>query len=318
MRILAALVLVLFSASPRAFAGELAYRWTPDEVMHYRIQAFVVAPSVLRFMAARNVTARAEDIALAMELDCTADLPKRRTRSWHCSTHRVELGGKAWEGEQEELDGILAEYMDLLKEATIVVDYTPTGRIQLVDVEGIPRSSEREKLIHEYLRLLLQRAFAALEIEFPKNGEVPAGTWRQKGNPLSMRLPTRYGTAGGVRLNHEVVGKEGNLLVISSVGRGTMHPGSALESGADRGVNMSVTGTALFDPKRGLLVRNEVQTQGALTTSASLASAGFYLSQVVLVELLESWEEETPAVETPAEQTSEESPPSEAAPATDP
>ena len=342
MRILTALVLVLFSASPRASAGELAYRWTTDEVMHYRVQAFVVAPSVLRFMAARNVTARAEDVALALELDCKADPPKKRTRSWHCATHQVELGGKAWEGEQEELNGILAEYMEQLKEATIVVDFTPTGRIQLVDVEGLPKNTDREKLIHEYLRLLLQRAFAALEIELPKDGEVPAGSWRQKGNPLSMRLPTRYGTAGGVRLNHEVVGREGDFLVISSVGRGTVHPGSALESGADRGVNMSVTSTALFDPKRGLLVRNEVQTNGALTTSASMASAGFYLTQVVLVELLESWEEETPTEETPTEETpaeetpteetpteetpveeapaketSEESPPSEAAPETD-
>ena len=322
MRILAALVLVLFSASPRASAGELTYRWTPDEVMHYRIQAFIVAPSVLRFMAARNVAARAEDIALAMELDCRAEPPKKRTQSWRCSIHRVELGGKAWEGEQEKLDAILTEYMDRLQEATIVVDYTHTGRVQLVDVEGIPRTSDREKLIHEYLRLLLQRAFAALEVELPKDGEVPAGTWRQKGNPLSMRLPTRYGTAGGVRLHHEVVGREGDLLVLSSVGRGIVHPGSALESGADRGVNMSVIGTGLFDPKRGLLVRNEVQTNGALTTSASMASAGFYLTQVVLVELLDSWEEETPAEETPAEETpaeetSEEPPPSEAAPATD-
>ncbi len=316
MRILPALVFFLFSASPRASAGELAHQWTPEEVMHYRVQAFVVAPSVLRFMATRNETARAEEVALAMELDCTVGLPKKRTRSWQCTTHRVELGGKAWEGEQARLDAILAEYMDLLQKATIVVDFTPTGRIQLVDVEGIPRNTEREKLIREYLRLLLQRAFSALEIELPKDGEVPAGSWRQKGNPLSMRLPTRYGTAGGVRLHHEVVGKKGDLLVISSVGRGTVHPGSAMESGADRGVNMSVTSTAHFDPTRGRIVRNEVQTQGALTTSASMASAGFYLNQVVLVELLETWEEEVPAQEPSSQET--EPPPSEAVPATEP
>ena len=103
MRILAALILVLFSASPRASAGELTYRWNTDEVMRYRVRAFVVAPSVLRFMAARNVTARAEDIALAMELNCKAEQPQKRTQSWRCSTHRVELGGKAWEGEQKKL-----------------------------------------------------------------------------------------------------------------------------------------------------------------------------------------------------------------------
>ena len=77
---------------------------------------------------------------------------------------------------------------------------------------------------------------------------------------------------------------------------------------------MSVTSTALFDPKRGLLVRNEVQTNGALTTSASMASAGFYMTQVVLVELLESWEEETPAEEAPAEETPAEGTPAEGTP----
>jgi len=299
-------ILLLLSASAlfqgNAFAGELSYKWEAGEIMRYRVQAYVVAPRVLQFIAARNDTARAEEIALALELECTAQPPGKKTLKWRCIPHRSELGGVAWSGEQERLDAIFAEYKPMLDKATIVAEFTPTGRMKHVDLEGFPRDTDREKLIQEYLRLLLQRVFASLELELPKSGEQPSGAWRQKGSPLSMRLPTRYGTAGGVRLNHEVVGQQDDLLLIQSIGRGTVTPGSALEAGSDQAVNLSVTGNAQFDPVRGVLVRNEVQVSGALSVSASMASAGFYISQVLLAELLESWDEpgQAPAEEAPA------------------
>ena len=72
-------ILLLLSASAlfqvNAFAGDLSYKWETGEVLRYRVQAYVVAPSVLQFIAARNATARAEEIALALELECTAQPP---------------------------------------------------------------------------------------------------------------------------------------------------------------------------------------------------------------------------------------------------
>ena len=168
----------------------------------------------------------------------------------------------------------------------MVFSVTRQGRVKLVDLENIPRDTEREKLMHEYLRLLVQRAFAALELELPRGGESDAGAWRQRGSPMSMRLPTRYGTAGGVLLEHEAVGITNGFMEIRSLGRGIVTPGSALESGSDQAVNLNVTGTALFNIEDGVLERNEVQTIGALTTSSSLAGSGFYINQLLLAMLV--------------------------------
>jgi hypothetical protein len=194
-----------------------------------------------------------------------------------------------------------------------------------VDLEGISKRNDREQTRFEYLRLLIQRAISALEVELPKNGDA-SKKWRQKGSPLAMRLPTRFGTAGGVRLEHEVTGQNGSQVAIQSVGRGTVSSGQSIESGANNAVSMSLLGSALFDLESGDLIRNELNVQGALNTSSSGATDGFYLSQFLLAEKVDSWEapeahEEEAAVEVAATELEAEaevkSVPAEEAPAVD-
>jgi hypothetical protein len=158
-----------------------------------------------------------------------------------------------------------------------------------VDIEGFSKRNDREQTRYEYLRLLIQRVLAALELELPKNGDT-SKAWRQKGSPLALRLPTRFGTAGGMRLDHEVLANEGGLVTIQSVGRGTVSSGQSIEAGVDNAVSMSLLGKAIFDAKGGDLVRNELTVQGALNTSSSGATDGFYLSQFILAEKVEGWE----------------------------
>ncbi len=292
------LLLCSLGLAPRAQASEiLAYSWPLDQELHYRIQAYINAPRALHFWASQNLDARVIELTMAMEVNCQAQEPSRRSQEWECTVRRVELGGLAFEGEQEDLNTIFMEYASLLRESLIQVQFTRQGRIKLVDLENIPKDTEREKLMHEYLRLLIQRAFAALELELPRGGESDAGAWRQRGSPMTMRLPTRYGTAGGIHLEHEVVGTQDGLVEIHSLGRGIVTPGSALESGSDQAVNLNVTGTALFNVEDGVLQRYEVQTIGALTTSSSLAGSGFYINQLLLVERVLDWETDEVAEE---------------------
>jgi hypothetical protein len=63
----------------------------------------------------------------------------------------------------------------------------------------------------------------------------------------------------------------------------------------DNAVSLSLIGNVLFDVEGGDLLRNELNVQGALNTSSSGATDGFYLSQFVLVEKMDGWE-------TPSEQ----------------
>ena len=282
-----------------ASAQELSYSWEPGETMHYRLQAYVKAPRVLRFYASENLDARVVELTLGLELDCVADEPGRRKQGWSCDIRRIQLGGMAFEGEQDKLDAIFTEYTDILSKATVELEWTLRGQLKTVDIEGFSKRNDREQTRYEYLRLLIQRAIAALEIEVPKNGNA-SKKWRQKGSPLGMRLPTRFGTAGGVRLEHEVTSFDAHKISVQSVGRGTVSSGQSIESGVDNAVNISLLGNAVFDAKTGVLLRNELNVQGALNTSSSGATDGFYLSQFVLAEKVDGWEKAAPPAEEAA------------------
>ena len=312
MRILVAAVLAL-GLGTQVQAQNLTYNWEPGEVMHYRVQAYVKAPRVLRFYASENLDARVVELTMGLELDCTPEEAGRRSQDWACDIHRVQLGGLAFDGEQEKLNQIFAEYTEILSASEIQLEWTLKGRLKTVDVEGFSKRNDREQTRYEYLRLLIQRAIAALEVELPKNGDA-SKKWRQKGSPLAMRLPTRFGTAGGVRLEHEVSVNNGTQVAIESVGRGTVSSGQSIESGVDNAVSLSLLGKALFDVENGDLLRNELNVQGALNTSSSGATDGFYLSQFVLAEKVDGWElaEEEPAPEEPAPEENVEEPSEEA------
>jgi len=284
---------------PAASAQELSYSWEPGEMMHYRLQAYVKAPRVLRFYASENLDARVVELTMGLELDCVADEPGRRKQDWSCGVHRIQLGGMAFEGEQDKLDSIFREYTDILSKATVELEWTLRGQLKTVDIEGFSKRNDREQIRYEYLRLLIMRAVAALELEAPKNANA-SKKWRQKGSPLGMRLPTRFGTAGGVRLEHEVTTFDAHKISVQSVGRGTVSSGQSIESGVDNAVNISLLGNAIFDAKRGVLLRNELNVQGALNTSSSGATDGFYLSQFVLAEKVDGWKEPEVPVEEPS------------------
>lgn len=298
MRVLGLVAVWLgLSVSGAADAQTLEYNWIPGESLQYRVQAYVKAPRILRFYASENLDARVVELTIGMELDCIPEEPGRRTQDWGCSIHRVQLGGLAFEGEQDKLNSIFAEYTEILSEADVQLEWTKQGRIKTVDLEGFSKRNDREQIRYEYLRLLVQRAVAALEVELPKSGDA-SKKWRQKGSPLALRLPTRFGTAGGVRLEHEVTVDNGPQVSIQSVGRGTVSSGQSIDAGVDNAVSLSSLGSALFDVEAGVLQRNELNVQGALNTSSSGATDGFYLSQFVLVELVDGWEEAEP-VEAP-------------------
>jgi hypothetical protein len=313
VRILVFLALVL-GVGTSVQAQDLTYRWEPGEVIHYRLQAYVKAPRILHFVAAENLDARVVELTIGLELDCTPGEPGRRDQDWECEVHRVQLGGMAFEGEQEKLDAIFEEYTTLLSESQLQLEWSLHGRLKTVDIEGFSKRNDREQTRYEYLRLLIQRVLAALELELPKNGDA-SEAWRQKGSPLALRLPTRFGTAGGMRLDHEVLANEGGQVAIQSVGRGTVSSGQSIESGVDNAVSMSLLGKAVFDVKSGVLVRNELSVQGALNTSSSGATDGFYLSQFILAEKVDTWEEaEAAPLEIPVEEAAVVSEPTEPEP----
>ncbi len=265
-----------------ASAEELAYRWQPGEPLRYRIQFGLNTAEPMWFVSGENLEARARQVAFGLELTCVPEPPKRRRQDWTCAIDKAELVGGGLAGDEEKIARIFDEYVRLYEQATIQVEWTPTGRVRTIDLEGVPKTTEREQARHEYMRMLVAKAFSGLELELP--GE-EAESWKQRGSPLAFRLPTRFGTSGGVRLKHRVANREGSTVAITSEGEATVTTGAALENGSDDAVSMKLAGAALLDVEAGRLLRNDVRVQGVYTASSDRLVSTF-LDQRVLAEWL--------------------------------
>ncbi|MCB9760093.1 MAG: hypothetical protein H6739_09690 [Alphaproteobacteria bacterium] len=268
--------------------GSLVYHWPEDEPLHYRIQMYLSTPYGTRFYASENLDARVSEMTMALLLKCRAKPPEEKYQSMACEIHRVELGGATRTGEDHKVREIFAEYVQDLSAATIQVEMTPRGRVRTVDLEGIEKGYDRQALKHEYLRLVVSRGLSALEVEMPKDGDPRDKPWRQKGSPLAMRLPVPTGTAGGVRMMHEVLGASDDGVVIRSIGQGTLQQGGTASTAT---ISAFLSGQAVFDTERKVLVKNEQTFQGVFTAQAGNTGRDLYISQVTMIDLLPDFEE---------------------------
>lgn len=275
--------------------GSMAYRWPVGEELDYRIQLYLATPQGTRFLAAENLDARATETTMAMLVKCTPQTPTAKTQAINCLIHRVELYGVTKTREDDKLRRIFDEYVQTLTGATIQIEMTPQGRVRSLDLEGVTKGTSREAAVHEYLRLMVRTGFSSFELEMPKDGDPRGTSWRQKGSPMAMRLPTPMGTAGGVRLTHEVVGREGDIVSIRTYGEAVLEEGGL--DGGDGGGNLAKTVSALLvgdakvDIHRGVLVSSAQTLQGVLTSGAGNVGDDLYINQVVMIDLLPSFDE---------------------------
>jgi hypothetical protein len=300
---LTAMMLLAATAAPAAAQGpELIYRWPTDEPVHYRIQTYVHAPRAgMWFYAAENDDARVAEFTMGLLVKCRQVDVQKKAVEVHCDIHRAQLGGAAADpSEQDELLRIFSEYVGVLDDSQIQMVIGNEGRIKTFDLEGPTKNTERENDRFEDLRMILMRSMSALEIELPKSGEDPGVAWKQKGAPLAMRLLSHYGTAGAVRMKHQVVGRDGELLNIETEATGMVSPAmgsSSVEeetlSPTDTSITVSMvaSGKSTFDPALGLFRTAEMSVNGTLTTASSGLGDGLYLNQFTLAEWMENFDQ---------------------------
>lgn len=310
MRAVAALLLLCLPSL--AFAQDMTWRWEDHEVRSYRIQTYMqFRPGEVRLAAGKNLDARVEDIALGLETDCRSVASSRRAMELECVINKAEMGLGAAGADQANADEIAAEYTALLAVARVQLELTREGRIKTVDVEGIPKNTEREGARHEMLRLMVARAFGGLEIELPKDGDTRGEPWEQGGLPMVMRLPVTSGTVGKAKVIHAVEHVVDGVVTIQTHGDGSAQSGRELSAaaagqGTARVVEVVIVGTARFNEQEGYLVSNEYRIQGQLTASGAVAGDSFFLTQVGLVEYVADWDAEAKAKEAAAEMAADE------------
>lgn len=214
----------------------------------YHAEALIQAGTPVQLLASNNINARVVMIGAAFDLDCSGEMG---TRDWKmlCELDNVGLQAAAFTPDkQDEVDTIMAEYMAFMEDAQVQVEMTTDGRIRMVDIEGIDKRDERMRYVHEYIRLIVRRGFAPMDIQLPRKNTAEVGDkWKRKTGSTTFEMFSRFGTAGGSLIKYEVADAAGGRVVVNHTGRGNIgvsSSGSTLTLGDGE---MTATSTGLYN-----------------------------------------------------------------------
>lgn len=262
---------LLLLLAPASAQSSLVLDWSKGPV-RYHMESLIYMPRSLLHEGVDNIEARATRHLLTADVTCTG-APDKKNWAVDCSLDKVVFQGVAVPGEEAALGTILADYQSRLQGKTVALKFKADGRISALDLQGVEKTDKRSGIIVEMLRMMMRRVFAPLDLQLPKKGDAKGKPWKQKGAPMSLELMARFGSAGGTRLEHS--GKqEGEMIRISSVGRGMVSPGQSLEAGTGAMMKIETTARGVWDPKGGVLSWREVKTSAQFSVSAYNAGSG--------------------------------------------
>lgn len=255
-------LLWLSLASTPAHAAVLEWRWAQDAPVQLHAETFINTPVGAHFRAASNVDARALSVGIVADLSCTGSEEKKGT-AVVCTISKIDLEGRAFDGEQAKLDDVLRSYDDAMTGARIEMRVRPDGQIQSLEVEGIPTDIAQARRALEHMRQLARKMMSPMGVTLPKDGVV-AKPWKHKGMPLFFELISSSGTTGGVAHQYRVDGDApgGGVFVIGE-GRGNLNTQNQTQGATSAGaLNMVGATQTRFDAEGGLPLYSEVSVTG--------------------------------------------------------
>ncbi|HJN75105.1 MAG TPA: hypothetical protein QGF58_14345 [Myxococcota bacterium] len=269
-----------------AEATELSTTFPTDEPVHYRVQMGLKTGTFIQIHAREDLDAFLGDVTMLLLMSCTGAEPTKRDQQVDCAVERAMLSGHGKGREQAEIDAILEEYAGYLQGATIQLVVTTSGRFKSVDVEGIPKDSKETADAQEFLRDLVARGVGPLDIEMPKGGVDPGGSWKQKSS-AGVRHPGGAAT-GTVKIETTVKGADGDLVVFEQDGDGLLETLDSANRGLNQKVVVHLEGTASYDSERHIITGAEQRVVGEYTASAERSA--LVIDQLAQVDRQESLE----------------------------
>ncbi|MCB9763293.1 MAG: hypothetical protein H6739_26235 [Alphaproteobacteria bacterium] len=257
----------------------LRYGWREGDTLSYRLQAYLGTPRGHSFII-DNAHIRLTELTIGVVVRCTVAAPRWDAQPMDCAIDSAELAGVAPTDPPDEVHRVLMHYDALLEGGMVQLEWTSSGRIRMLDLEGVSKDTPRRARVHEHLRQLLLRLFSLLEIEMPPDGLVGPEGWRQRGDPIALRVPSRNGSMSGAKLDHRVVGVSGDVVEIASSGDGALRQGSVGPL-----MDTRLEGQARFDMDQGLLLYNTQEFHAELINTT--ATQRLYLWQVGEAALIE-------------------------------
>lgn len=277
---------LLGSADAAAAEG---LQWTWDAPLRYYLEAEVNYPTRITLMAENNVQARVWASTTRVVTTCEPyGEPAKRTREVHCRIDDIAFAAVPQDIDAANLVTVLDETERMLQGAYVQLEFGYDGQIRAIDLEGFSTKNvnDRVREAQETMRVVLIRAFAALDLELPKEGKDGGEPWEQQG-ALAVGFPSLRGSMGSVPILIQVARESGNLVTMLTRGAGVAGPGETISTTGlpANQYQMKLTGSATFDTEKHALVARQYTVQGDLTPSSIMAEGGTgvpYLQRVQL------------------------------------
>ncbi len=289
------LLSALLLGAPATSFATTGLEWSFAEPARYHLDATVELAELRWVYAERNDEARISAIRIGLVTQCAPSLELGK-RGWEldCKIEKAVVVLGPTSGEREAAQRIAEEWSERLSGATAHIVLLRDGRVRAVDLRDVPfdQVNQRTNGILEVMRQFTARAFASLDLQFPKKGDDKGtGAWKQRETQI-FGFPSQIAAVGSADVRHEISQTQGDLVDIRSVGRGTMGSGDVITvAGVEQPKNlfdMTVESVTRFDTKRGAILSRDYVAFGTFTSSSVGAEGrgGFPYIQSVMVRWL--------------------------------
>lgn len=281
-----ALASVLASSEASAADG---LQWTWEGPLRYYLEADVNYPTRLTMMAENNIQSRVWAATTRVVTTCEpVGKAAKRSRQVNCRIDDVAFAAVPQDTDAANLVEILDATEQMLQGAWVQMEFGFDGRVRSIDLEGLKTKNVNDRVqeIQETTRLILVRAFAALDLELPKEGSDEGKSWEHAG-ALAVGFPSMRGSVGSVPVTVQVARESGNLVTMTTKGAGISGPGETMAATGQLAnqYDMQLSGSATFDTAQHALVARQYTVEGTLTASSIMAEGGTGVSYIQKVQL---------------------------------
>ena len=171
-----------------AGAAEMNLSWG-DQPVRYHAEVLIQHFYPIEVLAMQNISVRATTLMAGADLTCKGEPFKKGTQVT-CTVDTVSMQGEPQHpSDTDRLNQVMMEYGTILTGATLQIELGADGRLKVVDLEGVDKADERQREIHETLRLISRRMVAPLDMQLPRKGEATAGdSWKHKNSAVAIEI----------------------------------------------------------------------------------------------------------------------------------
>ena len=281
----------MLSLSWQANAVEgMEWSWNEGQSRRYVVRTQVASPETVVLWAEKNIEPPVDAFTLAMVVDCTLEAPVgKKAFDVACDIDQAMLSVTPVALSRGKTMPVLDEWTTLLEnEASVRFVQTTEGKVRSVNLYGVDGRNNRTRKRGEILRQIVERAFAAFDLQLPKKGtDGGTGGWVQR-DGLPMKMMSSRGSLGGMNMAYTVISEvQGNTLV-GIEGVGTVTSGETVEGVSATAYKLELAGSLLYDPAGKQLINAQFVCSGSATAGGGRAEgiAGPSYEQSTYIELV--------------------------------